>query len=152
MQMAVVEFSRNMCGLKGANTAEINPHTDNPVIHIIPEQAENVAAKKYGGTMRLGSYDCKLVRGTKAQRAYGKNVVKERHRHRYEVNNDYRDQLEKKGMIISGVNPKRNLVEIIELKDHPWFVGVQFHPEFQSRPLSPHPLFRDFVGACIRRK
>ncbi len=149
MQLAVVEFARTMCGLQSANTAEINPSTDNPVIHVLPEQEHMLIQKKYGGTMRLGQYSCELKKGTVAYRAYAKQSIIERHRHRYEVNNEYRKLLEEKGMIISGINPERNLVEIVELNNHPFFVGVQFHPEFQSRPLTPHPLFRAFVHACI---
>ncbi|MAG11205.1 MAG: CTP synthetase [Parcubacteria group bacterium] len=151
MQMAVVEFARNICGLENANTAEINPSTENPVIHVMEEQAANLAEKKYGGTMRLGSYNCKLKKDTVAGEAYEKRVVSERHRHRYEVNNNYRKPLEENGMVISGTNPERDLVEIIELPNHPFFVGVQFHPEFQSKPLKPHPLFRQFVKASIKR-
>lgn len=153
MQLAVIEFARHIGGLKDANTAEINPKSSNPVIHIMPEQAKNVAAKKYGGTMRLGSYDCKLKKGTLARKAYNRTLVSERHRHRYEFNNNYRQQFSEAGLIFSGLNPKRDLVEIIELpiSQHPWFMGVQFHPEFQSRPLRPHPLFRDFVKAALKR-
>ncbi len=154
MQLAVIEFARHVGGLKDANTAEINPKSSNPVINIMPEQAQNLSAKKYGGTMRLGSYDCLLKKGTLAYAAYGRSLISERHRHRYEFNNDYRELFEKKGLIISGVNPKRNLAEIIELpkNKHPWFVGMQFHPEFQSRPLRPHPLFRDFIKAALKRR
>ncbi len=151
MQMAIVEYARNICGLKNANTAEINPSTENPVVHVMDEQAAHLAEEKYGGTMRLGSYKCSLKKDTVAGRAYEQKTVSERHRHRYEVNNNYRKQLEEKGMVISGVNPERDLVEIVELPGHPFFVGVQFHPEFQSKPLKPHPLFREFVKASIKR-
>ncbi|MBI5229875.1 MAG: CTP synthase [Candidatus Magasanikbacteria bacterium] len=154
LQMAVIEFARHMCGLKDANTAEVNPNTSNPVVHILPEQKKNLAHKKYGGTMRLGAYQCSLAPKSLAQKAYGAAEISERHRHRYEVNNQYRDLFKEKRLIVSGVNPERDLVEIIELPErvHPWFVGVQFHPEFQSRPLRPHPLFKDFIGACVKKK
>jgi len=145
MQMAVIEFARNACNLKNANSAEINSKTKYPVIDVIPEQKENLKQKNYGGTMRLGAYNCQLKAGTVAKKAYKKAFIEERHRHRFEFNNDYRSQLESNGLVISGVNPEQDLVEIIELKNHPFFVGVQFHPEFLSRPLSPHPLFREFV-------
>jgi CTP synthase len=150
MQLAVIEFARHQCGLLDANSAEVSRRTKNPVIYILPEQAKNVAAKKYGGSMRLGAYPCELKPGSLAARAYGQELVSERHRHRFEVNNAYRQSLEDKGLVISGINPGRNLVEIIELPGHPWFVGTQFHPEFQSRPLRPHPLFKDFIGACLK--
>ena len=114
------------------------------------EEQKNVIDK--GATMRLGSYDCALKRGTHAAKAYKKSTIRERHRHRFEVNNAYLPQLEKAGLIVSGINPRRNLVEIIELKDHPWFVAVQFHPEFQSKPNHAHPLFAAFVGACLKLK
>lgn len=160
MQLACIEFARNVAGLKDANTTEVAPKTKHPVIDVMAEQKKNIAENRYGGTMRLGAYHCALKKGTKAALAYGKAwqvergpsgvAVIERHRHRFEFNNAYREAFEKKGMVFSGVNPKRDLVEIIELKDHPFFVGVQFHPEFKSRPLRPHPLFRDFIAAAIR--
>jgi len=150
LQMAVIEFSRNVCGLKNAHTTEVDPRTPYPVIDTMPEQAVNIKEKRLGGSMRLGAYKCKLQKGTVAFRSYGENVVSERHRHRYEVNNDFREELEKAGMVFSGINPERNLVEIIELRDHPFFLGVQFHPELKSRPLAPHPLFRAFIRAAIR--
>jgi len=112
---------------------------------------KNIRENRYGGTMRLGAYDCKLKKGTIARRAYGEDLVSERHRHRYEFNNDYKEDLEKNGMVISGVNPQTGLVEIVELKDHPFFVGVQFHPEFKSRPLHPHPLFKAFIKAALKK-
>lgn len=151
LQLATVEFARNVCGLKKAHTTEVEPATKNPVIHTLPEQIANLREKNMGGSMRLGAYTCALKPGTKAFRAYGAKLITERHRHRYEVNNEYRDILEKQGLIFSGLNPERNLVEIIELKNHPFFVGTQFHPEFKSRPLDPHPLFREFIHAAIKK-
>ncbi len=151
MQLASVEFVRNVLGKKHAHTVEIDPKTLDPVIHINPYQAENVKEDRYGGTMRLGAYDCVLKKGTKVQKAYGANKISERHRHRYEFNNDYCEEMEKAGLQIAGVNPESDLVEIVELKNHPFFVGVQFHPEFRSRPLRPHPLFREFVAASIKQ-
>lgn len=150
LQLAVIEFSRNVCGMKGAHTTEVNAKTPYPVIHTLPEQMANIREHRMGGSMRLGAYTCEIAKETKAAKAYGVKLVTERHRHRYEVNNDFRERLEKKGLVVSGVNPERNLVEIVELKNHPFFVGVQFHPEFKSRPLSPHPLFYEFVKAAIR--
>lgn len=152
MQLAVVEFARNVCRLKGANSTEFNKKTKYPVIDILPEQKALLKEKKYGGTMRLGDFKCQLKKGTKSYLAYGKKEVFERHRHRYELNNKFREILEKKGLVFAGINPERNLVEIIELKDHPFFVATQFHPEFKSRPLRPHPLFREFIKAAIKRK
>jgi len=151
MQMAVVEFARNVCGLKGAHTTEVNPKTKYPVIDTIAEQAVNIKEKRIGGSMRLGAFTCEIKPNTKAFTAYGVKLVSERHRHRYEVNNNFRDILEKKGMIFSGINTERNLVEIIELKNHPFFVGTQFHPELKSRPLKPHPLYREFIKVAIQR-
>jgi CTP synthase len=148
MQLATVEFVRNVVGKKDAHTVEVNPKTTNPVIHINPNQAKNVSENRYGGTMRLGSYDCTLAKGSVSLKAYGENVISERHRHRYEFNNEYRELIEAKGMRIAGVNDATNLVEIVEIKDHPFFVGVQFHPEFLSRPMRPHPLFVEFINAC----
>ena len=152
MQMACVEFARNVANLKDAHTTEINPKTKNPVIDIMPEQKNLMQENRYGGSMRLGAYHCKLVKGTKAFDAYGQQNISERHRHRFEFNNDYRDILSKKGLIISGINPERDLVEIVELKGHPFFVGTQFHPEFKSRPLRPHPLFKAFIKASIKNQ
>jgi CTP synthase len=151
MQVAVIEFARNVLGLKKANSMEFDPRTSEPVIALMDEQ-RNVVQK--GGTMRLGAYACQLKAGTLARRAYGTDTVTERHRHRYEVNNDYIERLEKKGMVISGWNPKRGLVEITELKakDHPWYLGVQCHPEFQSKPNKAHPLFASFIAAAIKRQ
>ncbi len=152
MQLMTVEFSRNVCGLKDANSTEMNQKTPHPVIHIMQEQAENLKKKNMGGSMRLGAYDCKIEKGTKAFECYKSEMISERHRHRYEFNNDYRDQLAKKGLIFSGINPKRNLVEIIELKDHPFFVACQFHPEFKSAPVVGHPLFNGLIKAGISNK
>lgn len=152
MQLASIEFARHVVGLKDADTTENHAKTSTPIIHLNPMQARNVVEKKYGATMRLGAYRCDLSPGTKAYKAYGKKTISERHRHRYEFNNEYRDRLVKAGLVVSGVNPEQDLVEIIELKKHPFFVGVQFHPEFQSRPLSPHPLFVEFVKAASRMK
>ncbi|MFA6426955.1 MAG: CTP synthase [Candidatus Magasanikbacteria bacterium] len=150
MQLATIEFVRNVLGKKDAHTVEISPDTKNPVIHINPHQAQNVRENRYGGTMRLGAYDCVLKKGTKAGKAYGIEKISERHRHRYEFNNDYRDEMEKAGLHVVGVNPESNLVEIVELKDHPFFVGSQFHPEFKSRPMRPHPLFREFIKVALK--
>lgn len=148
MQCAVIEYARNVLGWSEANTTEINPSTTKPVIHVMEGQGENIEQGNYGGTMRLGAYDCRLAEGSKSRSSYGAEVVSERHRHRYEFNNQYRRELEASGLVIAGVNPEQDLVEIVELKDHPFFVGVQFHPEFQSRPLKPHPLFTGFIRAA----
>jgi len=152
MQLAAVEIARHLAKLPGANTVEIEEHPEHPIIFVNPHQQKNIAQKHYGGTMRLGAYDCKLVNNTKARKAYGKQLIKERHRHRYEFNNAYLAPLAKAGLIVSGINPQQNLVEIMELKNHPWFVGTQFHPEFLSRPLNPHPLFIGFLKAAIKHK
>jgi CTP synthase len=152
MQLATIEFARNVCGLKDANTTEINPKTKNPVIGLMEEQKRLLQEKHYGGSMRLGAYGCRLKKGTTSYRAYGKPNVSERHRHRYEFNNEYRQMMEKKGLVVAGVNPERDLVEIIELKNHPFFVATQFHPEFKSRLLRPHPLFREFVRVATKNK
>ncbi|HLD28048.1 MAG TPA: CTP synthase, partial [Patescibacteria group bacterium] len=154
MQLASIEFFRNVCGKTDAHTEEINPNTKNPVIHIMPDQAEKLAKNQYGNTMRLGAYPCVLVKGSRVADLYGKNRISERHRHRYEFNNKYRDLAEKKGLMIVGTSPDKKLVEIIELSKelHPFFVGVQFHPELKSRPLKPHPLFMGLIKAGIGRK
>ncbi|MGA7733744.1 MAG: CTP synthase [Chloroflexia bacterium] len=144
MQMEVIEFARNVLGLPGAFTTEIDARCADPVIDIMPDQRD---IADMGGTMRLGLYPCNLVPGTKAARAYGESVVYERHRHRFEFNNAYRERMHEAGLIVSGLSPDGRLVEIIELRDHPWFVASQFHPELKSRPTRPHPLFRDFVRA-----
>ena len=149
LQVAIIEFARNVLRLKNANSVEFDVKTPHPVIALMDEQ-RHVVLK--GGTMRLGAYDCKLKPGTLARKAYGKEVVSERHRHRFEVNNDYLARLEKAGLIISGWNPKRGLVEVAELKGHPWFLGVQCHPEFQSKPNKAHPLFAAFIAAAIRNQ
>lgn len=146
LQMAVVEFARNVSNLEDAYSAEFRAEAKNPVIDIMEEQKglDNV-----GGTMRLGAYQCEMVEGSLAHRIYGQKTIYERHRHRYEFNNAYRKTLEQAGLVVSGVNPKKNLVEIIELPQHRWFLACQFHPEFRSRPMDPHPLFESFVGACL---
>ncbi len=150
MQLATVEFARNVLGKSTAHTVEVDEATKDPIIHVNPTQSKNIRENRYGGTMRLGAYDCQLKAGSIARKAYGQATISERHRHRYEFNNDYAEALEKKGMIISGVNPESDLVEIIELTNHPFFVGVQFHPEFRSRPLRPHPLFKAFIKAAMK--
>lgn len=149
MQCAAVEFARNVMGISDASSTEVNPNTKNPVIEMMLEQ-KKIKAK--GGTMRLGAYACTLSNGSLAEKAYGKQDIAERHRHRYEFNNGYLEGFEKYGMHASGINPDKNLVEIIELESHPWFVGVQFHPELKSTVEKPHPLFVDFVKACIVHK
>ncbi len=149
MQLAVIEFARNICKLKNASSAEFSDCKE-PVIDVMPEQKVLLKEKKYGGTMRLGAYNCKITSKTISSRAYKSAVVSERHRHRYELNNDYRKVLEENGLIMAGVNPEKDLVEIIEIKNHPFFVATQFHPEFKSRPLKPHPLFREFIKASIQ--
>src|SRR3989338_5105813 len=151
MQLATIEFARNVVKLKGANTTEINEKTKYPVIHIMPDQAEKLAKKQYGNTMRLGAYPCVLDKNSKSFKAYGRRRISERHRHRYEFNNDYRARLTNKGLLLAGLSPDKKLVEIIEIPSHPFFVGTQFHPEFKSRPLKPHPLFREFVSAAKKK-
>ncbi|MFA5086378.1 MAG: CTP synthase [Candidatus Paceibacterota bacterium] len=145
LQLAVIEFARHVCGIKDATSREFDSKASNPVIDLMEEQKELMKKHNYGGTMRLGAWDCKVKKGTFAYKAYKAEDISERHRHRYEVNNDYRDLLVKKGLVVSGINTKKNLVEIIELKDHPFFVAVQFHPELKSSPLIPHPLFKEFI-------
>lgn len=146
MQCAVIEFARNVCELKSAHSTEFDENTQHPVIDIMELQKK---VKDKGGTMRLGAYTCKIEKGTKAYEAYGKGEVRERHRHRYEFNNRYREAFQSKGLKFSGIWEEGNLVEIIELENHPWFIGVQFHPEFKSKPTSCHPLFRDFIKSAI---
>jgi len=148
MQVMVVEFARHVLGLKEANSTEFNPHTPDPVISLLPDQREQT---KKGGPKRLGLYACVLTQGSKAASAYGVPVVYERHRHRYEFNNEYSSRLAAAGLILAGLSPDHRLVEISEVRDHPWMVGTQFHPEFRSRPNRPHPLFRDFIGAALAR-
>ena len=149
LQCAIIDFARHACGLKNANSTEFDPECENPVIDLMIGQ-KNVKSK--GATMRLGSYLCKLNSGTKAYEAYDQQDIHERHRHRYEVNNKYRSKMEKNGLVISGENPDLDLVEMIEIKDHPWFVGVQFHPELKSRIVEAHPLFRNFIAAAIQQQ
>ncbi len=146
MQCAVIEFSRNILGYQGAHSSEIDPDTKYPVIDLMPDQKD---MDEKGGTMRLGSYPCKLSKDSNAYKAYEQEVINERHRHRYEFNNEYRKQCSDAGLIFSGLSPDERLVEIVELKNHPWFVAVQFHPELKSRPNRPHPLFKDFISAAL---
>jgi CTP synthase len=152
MQLAVIEFARHVCGIANATTGENEPDGAEKVIDLMPEQLKNMADSNYGGTMRLGAYPCIVKEGTKAFDAYKTMEISERHRHRYEVNNDYREQLEKAGLVFSGVSPDGHLVEMSELPDHPFFLGVQFHPEFKSRPITGHPLFNAFIEACAKEK
>jgi len=147
MQCAVIEFARTICGWGDANSTEFDEDTEYPIIDLMPDQ-KNIEDK--GGTMRLGLYDCKIKKGSKAYEAYGKELIQERHRHRYEVNNNLRYKLVEEGMNLVGFNPERDLVEIMELPDHPWFVGVQFHPELCSTVSNPQPLFVDFVKASLK--
>lgn len=154
MQLAVIEFARNVLGFKDANTTEVNRNTKNPVIDIMPEQKKNLEDKNYGATMRLGACPAKINKKTIAYRAYRKEKISERHRHRWEVNPEYIQKLEKGGLVFSGKSPNRKLMEIIELPEniHPFFLGVQFHPELKSSPINAHPLFLDFIRAAIRKK
>lgn len=161
MQMATIEFARNVAGLKGANTTEVDKNVQYPVIHIMPDQEKKLLKREYGATMRLGAWDCMVKRGTNTEKAYidsgwinktGSVKISERHRHRYEFNNDYREQLERAGLIISGTSPDGKLVEIVEIKNHPFFIGSQFHPEFLSKPFSPHPLFNSFIKVVVKLK
>ncbi|MBS5823603.1 MAG: CTP synthase [Clostridium argentinense] len=149
MQCVVIEYARNVLGLKGANSSELMPQTPYPVIDLMPEQKD---IDEKGGTMRLGLYGCKLEKNTKAYEAYNNEVIYERHRHRYEFNNKFRTELVEAGLILSGTSPDERLVEIVEIKDHPWFVASQFHPELKSRPNKPHPLFSDFIKASLKVK
>ncbi|KFA86962.1 CTP synthase [Archangium violaceum] len=149
LQMAVVEFSRNVLGLVDSNSLEFNEHTPHPVVTLMESQ---VKVLDKGGTMRLGSYACALKPGSLAHKLYGEDVIQERHRHRYEVNNAYRGRLQEAGLVVSGHNPELNLVEMIELPDHPYFVGCQFHPEFKSKPFAPHPLFSGFIRAALAQR
>ncbi len=153
MQMAVIEFARNVCDLSGANTTEADPDTKYPVVHVMPGQEDYLRQKQYGGTIRLGQWPCQVKKSTQLFSAYGHALVQERHRHRYEVNNDYRNKLEQAGLVISGTSPDGQLVEAIELPTsiHPFFVATQFHPEYISRPLTPHPLFLAFIKACTKK-
>jgi len=149
MQMAVIEFARNVIGFTDANSTEMLTDTKHPVIDLMESQ-KSITQK--GGTMRLGAWDCQLEPNTKAFNAYKTKLISERHRHRYEFNNTYLKDFQKAGMITSGINPKTGLIEIIELPNHPWFVGVQYHPEYKSTVLNPHPLFIDFIKACLENK
>ncbi len=149
MQCAVIEFARHVCGFNDANSEEINPDTKHPVIHIMEEQRKKLEEKDMGGSMRLGAYPCELLPNSRSRQAYGSKEISERHRHRYEFNNAYRDIMTEKGLLLAGHSPDRNLIEIVEIPEHKFFVGTQFHPEFKSRPLSPHPLFREFIKAAI---
>ena len=149
LQMAVVEFSRNILDLEDSNSLEFNEHTSHPVVTLMESQ---VKVQDKGGTMRLGSYACALKPGSLAHKLYGEDVIQERHRHRYEVNNAYRGRLQEAGLVVSGHNPELNLVEMIELPDHPYFVGCQFHPEFKSKPFAPHPLFSGFIRAALTQR
>ena len=148
MQMAVIEFARNILNLKNANSSEMDSSTKHPIINLMDDQVE---IEDKGGTMRLGSWDCKIYKNTLAHKIYKKDIISERHRHRYELNFDYMNKLSEKGMVFSGSNPKTGLVEIIEIPNHDWFVGVQFHPEYQSTVKNPHPIFVSFVKACINK-
>ena len=149
---AAIEFAINVLSLKDANTTEINPKTKNPIIHEIESQKELLKYHNLGGTQRLGSWDWKAKKGTKFAKSYKSTTGSDRHRHRYEFNNDYREKFEKKGMIISATTTDDQLVEALELEDHPFFVGVQFHPELKSRPMSPHPLYMSFMEAVSKQK
>ncbi len=149
MQVATIEFARDVCGLKSANSTEFDPNTPAPVISLLEEQREKIHSK--GGSMRLGTWPTKIAEGTLAQKIYGATDVMERHRHRYEFNMKYRGEMEKKGFVVSGTSPDGTLAELIELRDHPYFVGCQYHPEFQSKPTKPHPLFKGFIQACLAR-
>jgi CTP synthase len=148
MQIAVIEYARHVAGLEGANSREIDPNTPHAVIDLLPEQRD---VKEKGATMRLGDWPCTLHAGTRAFEAYGEEEIAERHRHRYEFNPEYRDRLSGAGLVLSGTSPDGRLVEIVEVADHPWFLGCQFHPEFASTPFKPHPLFVAFVGAALRQ-
>jgi CTP synthase len=157
MQMATIEFARNVLGFKDANSEEVNPKTKHPVIHIMPGQKDLLAKKQYGGTIRLGGWPCKITPGTHLEKAYLKKfkkgeIISERHRHRYEFNNDFKELYEKNGLTIAGTSPDGKIVEAVEITNHPFFIGTQFHPEYISRPLDPHPLFVEFVKVCLERK
>ena len=147
MQLAIVEFARDVIGYNDAHSAELNPNTTHPVIHIMPEQ---IGIEDIGGTLRLGAYPCVLDKTSKAYELYGTENISERHRHRYEVNNDYRDDLAAHGMKLSGLSPDGRIVEMIEIPEHPWFIATQAHPELKSRPNRPHPLFKGFIEAALK--
>ena len=147
MQLAIVEFARHVVGFHDAHSIELDPQTTHPVIHLMPEQD---GIEDIGGTLRLGSYPCVLDKNSKAYELYGEETIHERHRHRYEVNNYYREDLEKAGLLLSGLSPDGRIVEMCEIPTHPWFIATQAHPEFKSRPNRPHPLFKGFVGAALK--
>jgi CTP synthase len=149
MQLSIVEFARNVLGLKDAHSAELDPSTSHPVIHLMPDQD---GIEDIGGTLRLGSYPCILDQTSRSYALYGEKTIHERHRHRYEVNNDYRRLLTENGMLLSGLSPDNRIVEMVELPDHPWFIGTQAHPELKSRPNRPHPLFQGFIGAALKQQ
>ena len=149
MQMAIVEFARHVIGYEDAHSVELDPNTTHPMIHLMPDQD---GVEDIGGTLRLGSYPCVLKKDSKAYTLYGEEIIHERHRHRYEVNNDFRNILTEKGMELSGLSPDGRIVEMVEIPAHPWFVATQAHPEFKSRPNRPHPLFKGFVKAAIDKK
>jgi len=152
MQIATIEFARSILGWKDANSEEFNQKSSKKVIHIMPEQRKNMAEKNYGASMRLGAYPCVLDKAAISYKLYGTSKISERHRHRYEFNNDHREEFVKSGMLFAGLSPDHHLVEIVEIPNHKFYVGVQFHPEFKSRPLVPHPLFHGFIRACTHKK
>ena len=147
MQLSIVEFARHVCKFNDAHSIELDPQTTHPVIHLMPDQD---GVEDIGGTLRLGAYPCVLDKDSLAYELYGKEEISERHRHRYEVNNYYREDLEKAGMKLSGLSPDGRIVEMCEISDHPWFIATQAHPEFKSRPNRPHPLFKGFIGASLK--
>ncbi|MDD2625507.1 MAG: CTP synthase, partial [Bacilli bacterium] len=149
LQLAIIEFARNVCDIKDANSTEFNENTLNPIIDLMADQKSII---NKGGTLRLGNYECTIKKDTLAYNVYNKNKILERHRHRYEFNNKYKELLEQKGMIFSGINEKSDLIEMIELKNHKFFIACQFHPEFRSRPYKPHPLFDSFIEASIKKQ
>jgi CTP synthase len=149
MQMAVVEFARNLCAMERANSTEFDPETSYPVIDLMDEQ-RSISDK--GGTMRLGTYECTMPLGTICREIYGTELINERHRHRYEFNTAFLEALSEKGLKPGGLSPNGKLVEMVEYHDHPWFIGCQFHPEFKSRPMEPHPLFTSYIAACLKHK
>ena len=147
MQVAIIEFARNVCGFHDAHSIELDPNTTHPVIALMPDQD---GVEDIGGTLRLGAYPCELDKDSKAHAVYGESTIHERHRHRYEVNNDYRNALTEKGLNLCGLSPDGRIVEMVEISDHPWFIATQAHPEFKSRPNRPHPLFKGFVEAACK--
>ena len=149
MQLSIVEFARDVAGLADAHSSELDPGTSHPVIHLMPDQN---GVEDIGGTLRLGSYPCILDKTSKAYKLYGEETIHERHRHRYEVNNDYRAVLEENGMMLSGISPDGRIVEMVEIPSHPWFMATQAHPELKSRPNRPHPLFRGFIEAAVKNR